>query len=370
MTVLHSNIQMSQRTKQPTPSGENSGVMQRLVRPSTAEDLPSILELFVSSGLRPNIAPPELEWKYWQPRGDWPGPRSLVLADGEELLAHGALIPGRCAWSTHRIGIVHVIDWAARASAVGAGVALMRHIGRATPALLAIGGSAQTQQILPFIGFRDLGCITGYVRTLHPLRLLRAAAVPTARRLPRVARSIVWKLAAPARGSAGWQTRALERGEVEAVAAVLPAPVRGMAIIERSVELFRYMLSCPVVPLRLFAVEKSDRTRGYFLLAAAPGQVRIADCWMDSDDPADWRAMILCAVERAKQDPQAAEVVIWANDPLLAGTLIECGFHARHQIGMRLRARDAAASPPLPLRVQMLDSDAAFLHAGIADYWA
>ena len=344
--------------------------MQRLVRPSTAVDLSSILELFVSSGLRPNIAPPQLEWKYWQPRGDWPGPRSFVLTEGDELIAHGAVIPGRCAWPARRVEILHIIDWAARASAVGAGVALMRHIGRAAPALLAIGGSGQTRQILPLIGFREVGSTTGYVRTLHPLRLMRGGSIPATRLLPRLARSIVWRLAAPAAGSADCQTRVLAGRDVEVIASVLPAPTRGMAVLERSVALFRYMLSCPIVPMRLFAVERSGRARGYFLLASAPGQVRIVDCWMDSDEPAEWRGMILCAVARARQDPQAAEVVIWANDPLLAESLTVCGFHARQEIPVWVRPADAASMPPAPLRVQMLDNDAAFLHDGRRSYWA
>jgi hypothetical protein len=143
-----------------------------------------------------------------------------------------------------------------------------------------------------------------------------------------------------------------------------------MSVLERSVELFRYVLSCPIVPTGLYAVEGSASTRGYFLLVSAPGQVRIADCWMDSDEPADWRAMILCAVEQAKHDSQAAEVVAWANDPLFARVLRECGFHARHQEVVRWRAAKGASMPVLPLRLQMIDSDAAFFYGGVVHHWA
>ena len=345
-------------------------ISKRMFRPLTAADVPSVLGLFAEARLSPNVAPQDLQWKYWQPRADWPGPRSFVLADGRGPIAHAALIPAWCAWGVHRIKMIHVIDWAARPGTVGAGVALMKHIGQQAQALLAIGGSAQTLRILPQIGFRPIGLATGYVRTLFPMRLFRDEVIPAWRLLPRVARSIAWTLGAPSARSAHWQVRRVEGEQISSIAAVLPVPARGMAVLERSVELFRHMLSCPVVPMALFAVEKSGSVRGYFLLASTPGQVRIADCWMDSDEPAEWRAMILCAVEQAKHDAQAAELVIWANDALLAQALSSCGFHARHQTPIQVRPAEAAWMPPAPLRVQMLDCDAAFLHEGRPGHWA
>jgi hypothetical protein len=344
--------------------------MKRTLRPLTPADVPALLAVFDAAGLHPNAAPQELHWKYWQERADWPASRSFVLTEGDELMAHGAVVPGWCAWGQQRMRVIYVIDWAARPGAVGAGVALMKHIGRQAQALLAIGGSAATLRILPEIGFRALGVATGYVRTLSPMRLLRGGTIPVARVLPRMARSLLWKLAAPRGGSAGWEVRALAPDEIGRIESVFPSPVRDMAVLERSVALFRYLLACPIVPMRLFSLERAGRVRGYFLLASAPGQVRIADCWVDSDELGDWRAMIQCAVAQAQHDRQAAEVVIWANDALLADALSACGFHARFQTPVQLRPTDAAALPPGPLRVQMIDCDGAYLNNGRPEYWA
>jgi len=344
--------------------------MKRMARPTTAADAAPILELFEAAGLHPNSEPQALNWKYWQPRADWAGPRSFVLTDEDVPVAHGAIIPHCCAWAAQRISMIHVIDWAARPRALGAGVALMKHIGHQAQALLAIGGSAQTQQILPLIGFRDAGVVTGYVRTLHPTRLLRSGRVPPGKLLPRFARSVLWTLGARSAVGSEWQAHRVDAADVAAVAQVLPVPARGMAVLERSGELFRYTLACPIVPMELHVLERAGRARGYFMLASAPGQVRIVDCWMDSDERADWRALILSAVAQAGRDGQAAEVAIWANDPLLAEALGECGFHARQVAVARLRPADGAPMPPLPLRLQMLDCDAAFLHEGVASYWA
>jgi hypothetical protein len=342
--------------------------MKRAVRPATPADAAAIIALFAEVGLNPNVDPQHLHWKYFQPRSDFPGPRSFVLASGGEVVAHAAIIPGTCAWGTREIPITHVIDWAARRGQLGAGVALMKHIGQEAGALLAIGGSAATLGILPHIGFRPAGTATGYVRTLAPLRMLRGVHNPTWRLAPRFARSVSWMLAAPRARGSEWLARPLASSEADYVASVLPRPTEGMAVTGRSNELFRYMLACPIAPMTLYAVERAGRVRGYFLLASTPGQVRIADCWLASEEPREWRAMILCAVEQARHDPQAAEVVIIANDPLLAGTLATCGFHPRNETAIQLRA--AEEIPRGLLRVQMLDNDAAYFHEGRNEYWA
>lgn len=340
------------------------------VRPSTPADAPAIVELLLEAGLRPNMQPEELHWKYWQERADWPGSRSFVLTKGNEILAHAAIIPGTFAWDARRVRIIHMIDWAARSTAPVAGVSLMKYVGRLTDALLAVGGSTQTLQILPHIGFRPYGRVTGYVRALHPLRILRRGTKPSWRVPLRLARSAFWALTAPSYQRNDWQARRLDRNETSRVASVLPVRVGDAGVLERSEELFAFALACPIVPMELYSLEKGGRVRGYFLLALAPGQVRIADCWIDSGDPADWRALLQCAVGRAMRSADAAELAIWASDPVLSRSLEECGFHPRtaHPVQL-LTARDFTI-PASTLRVQMLDSDAAFHHPGRAVLWA
>jgi hypothetical protein len=332
--------------------------MKLAVRPSTPADAAAIAALFADVGM--DSDPQHLRWKYWQPRADRPGPRSFVIASGSELVAHAGIIPGACAWGARHVMILHIIDWVARRGS-GEGVMLMKHVGQVTDALLAIGGGVETQRILPHIGFRPAGAATGYARSLSPLRLLRGGA--TWKVLPRLARA-AWRRTARAAAGAEWQVRRLAGDEISQIASVVPLPAHGMAVTERSVDLFRYVLTCPIVPMQLYAVESAGRVRGYFLLASVPGQVRIADCWMDSDEAADWRALILCAVEQAKHDPQGAEVVILASDPLLAGAVQACGFYARFQSPIWVRPTGSDTMPEGTLRVQMLDNDTALHYEG------
>jgi hypothetical protein len=322
-------------------------------------------------GLLPNFRPADLRWKYWQERVNWwPGPRSFVLTRDNEILAHAAVVPGTYFWNERRVRTVHVVDWVARPTAVGAGVSLMKFLGQAGDALLAIGGSAQTLRLLPHLGFRIRGSATGYVRTLHPTAVLAPSVHPTWRVPPRFLRSVWWNLRAPRGGTDGWHVSRVKADELSRVAPILPRPMTGMAVLERSEELFRYSLDCPIAAMSLFTMEREGRARGYFLLTLALRQARLADCWMDSSDPADWRALIQCAVREARRYSRAAELAVWASDPMLSRCLRECGFHARNEVPVQLLGpRDPALLPPA-LRVQMLDNDAAYWHLGRNEFWA
>ena len=345
--------------------------MQRSVRPSTPADAPALSALFAAAGLRPSNDPRSIHWKYWQQRDDWQGPRSWVLVSGGELVGHAAMVPGTLAWGAHRERTAHVIDWAARPGDIGAGVTLMKHVGRQVDSLLAIGGSADTLRILPHIGFRPMGVVTGYVRPLHPSRMLHGADIKSWKLWARFARNMAWKAAALASAGPAWESRPVTSDdEFRRLADVLPTPSARMGVLGRTVDLFHYMLSCPIVPMRLYCVASAERVRGYFLLASTPGQVRIADCWVDSTRPTDWLAMMTAAVRQALREPKAIEAVAWASDPLLAQTLNACGFHARYQTPAQLRAGSATAVPDVPVRIQMLDNDASYLNEGTVQLWA
>lgn len=341
---------------------------RRWVRPSTPEDATAIAEVMSGAGLRSNSEPQHLHWKYWQERPEWPGARSYVLTDGKEVLAHGAVVPATRVNGSGRLRMAHLIDWAARPTEFGAGVALLKHVGRLTEALYAIGGSPDTMRILPQIGFQACTTVGGYVRPLSPLNLWREARGAGLRLAARVARSALWILTAPRPSLKGWSARPLAPGEVDRITPVLPQPRRGLAVIERGEALFRHMLACPIVPMALYGLEYAGRMRGYFLLALAPGQTRLADAWVDSDEPADWRALIGCALREARRRGGAAELVAWASEPLLMRALADNGFHRRFSLPVTLRPGAQAGSDPL--RVQMLDNDALYLCEGRSQLWA
>jgi hypothetical protein len=91
---------------------------------------------------------------------------------------------------------------------------------------------------------------------------------------------------------------------------------------------------------------------------------------MESEDAADWRALIHCAVRQAKRNPRAAELAAWASDPALSRCLLECGFHTRGLFQAQLLARDLSNFPSAIVRLQMLDNDAAYRHPGRSEFLA
>lgn len=340
------------------------------IRATTPADTPALRELMAEAGLDPNSEPEHLHWKYWQERADWPSPRSFVMTRGADVLAHAAIVPGVCLADGERARTIHLIDWAARPTATGAGVSLLKHLGQTADALLAIGGSAQTLRLLPHLGFRRWADATGYVRTLHPLRIITPSANPVRTLGPRVARSMLWTMTAPSSRVRGWTVRRLAASEIAQVATVLPTSSNGLALFERNATLFKYCLSCTVSSMTFHVLERAGRVRGYFLMSYALRQARLADCWIDSDAPEDWRALIQCAVHQAKQHPQAAELIAWGSDVVMSRHLLECGFHARGAVPVQVSAPRHPALHERAVRVQMLDNDTAYRHTGRNEFWA
>lgn len=263
-----------------------------------------------------------------------------------------------------------MIDWAARPTAIGAGASLMKYLAQSTDALLAIGGSAQTLRLLPHLGFRRTGMAMCYVRPLRPVRILTPSVHPIWRLLPRFARSVLWTLEAPSGVAEGWTVRRIEARELSQLSSLLPGPTGGMSVLERSEELFRYTLACPIVPMELYVIERGGQARGYFLLSFALRQARLVDAWVGSGDPLEWRALILCAVHQAKQHSDSAELVAWASDVTLSASLRDCGFHLRGALPVQVLAPRTPELTASGLRVQMLDNDAAYRHGSRNEFWS
>jgi hypothetical protein len=344
-------------------------------RSSTVADEAGIAALLRDSlGLapgHPTTEPRHLQWKYWEPRADWAGSRSYVYLRSGEIVAHGAVIPNVFLWREHRIKILHVIDWAARPDSGGSGVALMKQIGKLTGAMFAVGGSEQTQQILPIIGFKECNTtVTRYARPIRPLLRLVSPEYRSWRLAPQAMRGLLWALTAPSLRDAGWSVQRIRADQLTSAPIIWPSPKFGTAVFERSNASMSYLLRCPATSMELYSVHCYGRPRGYFLLAFAPAQARIADCWIDSDDLSEWGAMVQLAVEQAKVHAQVAEVVSMCSDPLLGAALIKSGFRVRHAIPMWLRTAGGVAPPDASVRFLMADSDEAFLHNGRSSLWA
>ena len=312
-----------------------------------------------------------LHWKYWEPREDWQGSRSYVLTRDDRIIAHAAIVPAVCNWGSDRRNVLHVIDWAARAEARGAGNTLMQHIGTLADAIVTSDGDDAALRLLPFLGFTESNTVVSqYVRPIRPLLYLTGADAPRWRLAARCVRNTLWALRAPSGAPRAHRARPVAAAEVPAASIPWPVPRNGTAVLERSAAVVRYWLQCPAAVMELYAVENGSRPEGYFLLAFTPGQARLADCWLDRDDPDAWEALVHLAVRQAARHPGVAEVAALCSEPLLAEALQRCGFHARTKRRLLVRATNGVRFPDTGIRIQMLDDDTAYRHSGARVFWA
>jgi hypothetical protein len=72
--------------------------MKRSVRPSTPADAPAIVALLTEAGLQPNVDPAAPSLEVLATTRRLARTRSYVLTSDSELIAHGAIIPGRSTW--------------------------------------------------------------------------------------------------------------------------------------------------------------------------------------------------------------------------------------------------------------------------------
>ena len=345
-------------------------------RSTTVADESAILavlqEAFGMPSASPMLDSRHLHWKYWEPHEGWRGSRSYVLTKDERIVAHAAVVPATCAWGTNRIDILHVVDWAARPDARGAGAAMMQHLGKLADAIFTSNGSTMAFQLLPFMGFKEsTTTVTDYVRPVRPWLYLRELGTHVSWRLAaRCLRNAFWAVRAPSGTRDTRRAREISAEELATARIPWPMPKYGSAVLQRPSSVMSYWLRCPAVPMKLYAVETGSNVEGYFVLAFAPGQARIVDCWLDCDAPSGWDALVSLAVEQARRHAEVAEVTATSSEPLLTHALERCGFHARFSRPLFVRAASGVRLPDVAIRAQMLDSDAAYLHNGMRHFLA
>jgi hypothetical protein len=334
--------------------------MKSAFRATSPEDLERVRS-FLCSVFR--VGPDEpfvqralMEWKYWRPRPDWSGSRSYVLERKDRLVAHGCAWPIPLRSGTARRRAVHLIDWAADPTVLGAGSLLIDRLMTVAECVISVGGSEMTRRILPKIGFSPAGQFRTFARPLRPFRQFLSHQYRNWKLPLRLARNLAWSLSG-ARVPTGWRSRAAVPDEIPADA--MPQPHSEVFVPSRDVPFHKYLLTSEAVPYRIYTVHRADQLEGYFCLSLVPGQARVAEMRMKSSDPAEW-AIGYALASREATDLGAVEI--------LAGSSSQVGWEALRLAGYQLRGSEpilcrlARGTPPPILELEMVDGDAFFLH--------
>lgn len=346
--------------------------MSSLFRPSRPDDGEAISRLmqqvFGMSPDHPGLGARQMAWKYWREHPDWVGSRGFVMEREGNIIAHGSVVPLRCAWGGRRLKMVELVDWVAQPNATGAGISLLKRVAQTAEGMFIAGGTEATQKILPALGFRETASATSFALPLRPLARLRAESFKSWKPLARFARNTLWKTRGAAPVDAGWQTRPIAAADLAKTQFPMPHPLgTEAAIFERSIPEIAFLMECPVAPAEFYLVERNGVARGYFVLMFALAQCRVADAWLEPNCADDWQALYQLAARAAKAHREVAEIVTVAGDRTSAQGLKQAGFQPREQVALRFWI--PKVEPPVEVRYQMSDNDAAYLYHGATPFW-
>lgn len=337
--------------------------MKSTFRPTSPDDYqrikPFLSSAFQGSPDEPFLTRAHMEWKYWDPRPGWDGSRSYVLERDAQILAHGCAWPVLFQSSAGSIRALHLIDWAAGRTAIGSGAVLLDKMASLVDCIISVGGSEITKRVLPRLGFSPVGEFRLFARPLRPFRQVTSHQRKDWKLPVRLARNLIWSRSADI--PAGWQSRLTEPQHIDS----WPHLQDGALYPVHSPEFYDYVLRCPTAKCRLFSVQREKRPEGYFCLSFVPGQARIAEMWMNSDDPAVWAAGYALAV-RESVAMGAAEIIAASSSQVGWDALAAAGYHF-HQTVLIL-ARVLKGLTLSALQMQMVDGDAFFLHHGKPEY--
>jgi hypothetical protein len=319
-----------------------------------------LTSVFHTSPDAPFVDPRLMRWKYFEPCEDWDGPRSFVLKQGSEIVAHAGIVPVKFLGRDREVRGVHLIDWAASPNVPGAGVLSLRKAASLTDTLLAVGGSTNTRQIMPKLGFKEVGTLRVFARVIRPWEQVSADAFRDWKAPARFARNFLWSLSPRPLLSADWSAAPVARFD-ESSAAAFPNATAEFTGCKRTPGILNYMLRCPGASFSAFSISRGEQLRGYFVLSWLGRQCRIADAFVNSGISADWQSAYALATCTAADDPRTCEVEAASSVPLSTAAISQNGFHLRDEQPIFLSDPKQFLSGAPALNISLLDGEGSYL---------
>ncbi len=302
-----------------------------------------------------------MRWKYFDPHPYWEGSRSYLLESDAEIAAHGCVVPIRFLTESGPVTSCCIIDWAANPAFPGAGALLYQRLYRLTETMLGIGGSDAARKVLPRMGFQVRAQLDTFVRAARPFSLFRAKPKRDWKSAAHLGRNVARLFRPIAPVPAGWSAQRVEKFDAT-IDPVLPRPgvARG-AVCERSAAFLNYILACPVAAMSGFTLSKAGELAGYCVLSRSGHQSRIADLWIASERPEDWRVAYGLAARLALENPGVTEITASASEPLGRRAIQGAGLHARETMPIFLRDSKSFLEGSPEVRIGALENDFFYL---------
>lgn len=330
----------------PIQASEQQDLIQFLVKSFQAD--PNLISF------RPEV----IHWKYFAEHPEWTNPRSLAVKEEGRIVAHGGVWPVKLVTANTEIKAIHLIDWAASRSAIGVGAHLLKKVAGHADVLLAIGGSQDTRNLLPKLGYKRCGELLRFARVVRPWLQFRATPDKNWKTPIKFLRNSAAALTGIPLVPNGWSalkvqsfTRLTENGDNVAAATTSCTSSR------RTAAELNYLLSCPAARFSGFLVSQGQQLRGYFLITQVGGQARIVNIQIDGEDRESWRAICALAARSAAEDPETCEIVAASSIAVSAEAWLQTGFVRRRTDPILCYdPRNLLSSGP-PLNLHLADND-------------
>jgi len=325
-------------------------------------DLDAVASLLLSVFNSPPDAPfvnrKVLHWKYLEPGPQWEGSRSYTLRKGEKIHAHCAIWPLNLHFDDQEVTCLCYIDWASRSDLPGAGFILKKKLMKLSQTSIVVGGSAETREIVPKLGFAPIGNVESFARVVRPWKQYRSRpAEPLMNGAARLIRNTSWGLTSISSPQKNWSTIRVESFNSKFdfnYMSRYPTPWR-------DADYLNFWLRCPAAEVSGFELLRAGVPAGYFLLSRVGGQTRIADIRVGSEDPDDWKACYSLAATTAAQNPETCEILASASTPPIIDSLKASGFRSRGSAPLFLYDPQKLLTNHPPMFWNLIEGDAAYL---------
>lgn len=326
---------------------------------------PAIAELlqssFPASSEVNSFLPNVLRWKYFSPYPDWSGSRSYVVKKDETIVGHGGIWPLRFGGTDTEFSVIHLIDWAASRSATGVGVLLLRKLAGLADLLLTIGGSDETQKILPRLGYQQSGGLKLQVKVVRPWLQYRTTSEAGWKAPVRLARNTIWSLPPLPPVPKGWNVSKIPSFD-SSVESLLNVRKKDTLTSLRTIAGLNHILSCPAATFAAYVVSEGNQMRGYFVLSQIAGQTRIVDLRLAVENPESWRAICVLAAKTAAEIPETCEIVAGFSTANIQLAFAQSGFRPRQTLPIFYYDPRKLLKGIVPaLDLSLLDGDGCFM---------
>jgi hypothetical protein len=321
-----------------------------------------LISVFDANSDAPFVDPKLMWWKYFEPFADWNGPRSIVLKQGGQIVAHGGIFPVTFLAKGAEVAGIHLIDWAASPGLPGAGVLLLRKVASRTDVFLAVGGSTDTRQVMPKIGFKCRAELLIYARAIRPWAQFRARPFKDWKAPLRLSRNLVWSLAPLPSIPEKWSAVRIPQFDESVLPVLQSRATQEFTPCKRSIEMLNYMLSCPGAAFSAFLLMNGKKLRGYFILSWVGRQCRVADLLVDSNAPTDWRNAFAMATRIAAANLETCEIEAASSIPLTSDAISRNGFRLRDRLPIFICDPKGLLADAAPLHINLLDGEGSYLN--------